>query len=114
MYNSRCTVTGAPDYGAESKNGTSEANINLVISQKLAEKLKSNNFSVILTRENENGIHDISASTIKEMKSSDMRNRVKIANNSDADIFVSIHLNKIEQEQYWGWQTFYKKGSDER
>lgn len=29
-----------------------------------------------------------------------------------ADMFVSIHLNKIEQKQYWGWQTFFKK-SDE-
>ena len=23
-------------------------------------------------------------------------------------IFVSIHLNKIPQQQYWGWQCFYK------
>ena len=28
-------------------------------------------------------------------------------------IFVSIHLNKIEQSQYDGWQTFYKKGNED-
>ena len=39
---------------------------------------------------------------------SDIKNRVKIGNESNADIFVSIHLNKIAQKQYWGWQTFYK------
>lgn len=42
-----------------------------------------------------------------------MHNRVKIGNNSSADIFVSIHLNKIEQSQYDGWQTFYKKGNED-
>jgi len=28
-------------------------------------------------------------------------------------VFVSIHLNKIPQNQYWGWQTFYKSGNEE-
>ena len=40
---------------------------------------------------------------------SDIHNRVKIGNESSADIFVSIHLNKIPQEQYWGWQCFYNQ-----
>ena len=26
---------------------------------------------------------------------------------------MSIHLNKIPEQQYYGWQTFYKKGSEE-
>lgn len=104
---------GAPDFGAESKNGITEANINLAISLKLKEKLESSNYSVILTRENENGIQDSSAKTIKAMKSTDLKNRAKIGNNSNADIFISIHLNKIDQEQYWGWQTFYKKSSED-
>lgn len=42
-----------------------------------------------------------------------MRNRAKIGNNSSADIFVSIHLNMIEQSKYYGWQTFYKEGKGE-
>jgi len=37
---------------------------------------------------------------------------VKIGNESCADIFVSIHLNKIPQQQYDGWQTFYNKKSE--
>lgn len=36
---------------------------------------------------------------------------MKIGNESSGDIFVSIHLNKIPQNQYSGWQTFYKSGS---
>ena len=37
-----------------------------------------------------------------------MNNRVKIANESNAEIFISIHMNKLPQKQYSGWQTFYK------
>ena len=47
------------------------------------------------------------------MKVSDIKNRVKIGNESSADIFISIHLNKIPQKQYWGWQTFFKNGNEE-
>lgn len=47
------------------------------------------------------------------MKVSDIKNRVKIGNESSADIFVSIHLNKISQQKYWGWQTFFKAGNEE-
>lgn len=103
---------GLPDEGAGNSSGLTEANINLTISLKLKEKLEANNFNVILTREDENGIYDSSAKTIREMKNSDLKNRVKIGNGSNADIFVSIHLNKIEQSKYWGWQTFYKKSSE--
>lgn len=69
--------------------------------------------TVILTRSDENGIYEEESNTIREMKVSDIKNRVKIGNESSADIFVSIHLNKIPQQQYWGWQTFFKNGDEE-
>lgn len=68
--------------------------------------------TVILTRSDENGVYDIDKKTLREKKKSDIKNRVKIGNESEANIFVSIHLNKIPQEQYWGWQTFYKNGNE--
>ena len=58
------------------------------------------------------GIYDLDKKTLREKKVSDIKNRVKIANSSNADIFVSIHLNKIPQDQYWGWQTFFKKNDE--
>ena len=58
-------------------------------------------------------INDLYLTSDKQKKMSDIHNRVKIANESSADIFVSIHLNKIPQQQYDGWQTFYKEGSSE-
>ena len=37
-----------------------------------------------------------------------MKNRINIANTSNADAFISIHMNKLDQNQYSGCQTFYK------
>ena len=100
---------GSPDEGAESSRGTTEAQINLKIALKLQNLLEQSGSTVILTRSDENEIYDSGSDSIREKKISDMKNRVKIGNNSTADIFVSIHLNKIEQTQYYGWQTFYNK-----
>jgi N-acetylmuramoyl-L-alanine amidase len=75
--------------------------------------LEQSGCTVILTRSDENAIYDIDSKTLKQKKVSDIRNRVKIGNESSADIFVSIHLNKIPQSQYDGWQTFYKEGSED-
>ena len=104
---------GIPDEGAQNENGLTEAGINLKIALKVQKLLEVSNCTVILTRSDENGIYDIDSKTLREMKVSDIRNRVKIGNSSDSDIFVSIHLNKIPQNQYYGWQTFYKRNSEE-
>lgn len=104
---------GVPDEGAESSNGISEAKTNLNIALKLQTLLEQSGATVILTRSDENAIYDIDSKTLKEKKMSDLKNRVKIGNESSADIFVSIHLNKIPQSQYDGWQTFYKSGNEQ-
>ena len=104
---------GVPDEGAESSNGTTEAESNLKIALKVQNLLEQSGATVILTRSDENAIYDIDSKTLKQKKVSDIHNRVKIGNESSADIFVSIHLNKIPQKQYWGWQTFYKAECEE-
>ncbi len=104
---------GYPDLGAESSNGITESDINLQITLKVQSLLEQSGCTVILTRSDENGIYDLDKNTLREKKVSDLKNRVEIGNSSSADIFVSIHLNKIEQEQYWGWQTFFKQNNEE-
>ncbi|MBR3697722.1 MAG: N-acetylmuramoyl-L-alanine amidase [Clostridia bacterium] len=89
--------------------GVSEEQINLQITLKIQELLEASNCNVVLTRSDENGIYDADA---KSKKSSDLHNRVDIVNSSNADCLVSIHLNKISQEQYYGWQSFYQKGNE--
>lgn len=104
---------GGEDGGATSENGISEAQINLKIALNLQKLLEQSGANVILTRSDENAIYDLDKKTLREKKVSDIKNRVKIGNNSSADIFVSIHLNKIPQNQYSGWQTFYKDGNEQ-
>ena len=104
---------GGEDGGAVSSNGVSEAQINLSIALKLQNLLEQSGATVVLTRSDDNAIYDIDKTTLREKKNSDLKNRVKIGNTSSADIFVSIHLNKIEQSQYYGWQTFFKDGNEQ-
>lgn len=99
---------GSPDGGATGSDGSIESDLNLDIVLKLQNLLESSNCTVILTRSDENGIYESDSNTIREKKISDMKNRVNIANNSNAEMFVSVHMNKLEQTQYSGWQTFYK------
>lgn len=104
---------GVPDEGAQSSRGTTEAETNLKIALKLQTLLEQSGSTVILTRSDENAIYDLDSKTLKQKKISDIHNRVKIGNESAADLFISIHLNKIPQEQYWGWQCFYKEGNEQ-
>ncbi len=92
--------------------GTTEAETNLKVALKLQNLLETSGSTVILTRSDENAIYDLDSKTLKQKKISDIHNRVKIGNESAADVFVSIHLNKIPQPQYWGWQCFYKEGDE--
>lgn len=82
------------------------------IALKIQNLLEQSGCKVILTRSNENAIYETDSKSLKQKKISDIKERVKIGNNSEADIFVSIHLNKIPEKQYYGWQTFYKNENE--
>lgn len=100
---------GFPDGGATIKNNsTTESEINLKIVLKLQKLLEGSGCTCLLTRSDENGIYDESITSIKDMKIEDMKNRAKIGNTSNADIFISIHMNKLADTKCYGWQTFYK------
>ena len=103
---------GFPDEGAESVSGVTEASLNLKITKKLQALLEQSGSTVILTRSDENGIYDLNSNSIREKKVSDIKNRVKIGNESSADAFISIHLNRIPQSQYYGWQAFFKQNNE--
>ena len=100
---------GKPDEGAVGFNGTTEEAITLSIALKLQKYIEQSGAKVILTRSDENGIYSLDSKSIRNKKVSDIKNRVEIGNNSDADVFISIHLNKFPSEMYRGWQTVYQK-----
>ena len=103
---------GKQDEGAINSDGVSEEELNLEIALKLQKLLESNFAAVILTRSDENGIYEIDKDSIQKKKISDMKKRAEIANNSFADLFISIHLNMTNDKKYWGWQTFYRTNDE--
>lgn len=104
---------GIPDGGCVGTNGTVESEINFKIALRIQKLIEESGNKCIMTRTDENGISGLIDATIRQKHVTDLRNRVKIGNESGADVFVSIHLNKISQIQYYGWQTFYKKDNEQ-
>ena len=85
-------------------NNILEKDINLKIGKYLEKELIKKGANVILTR---NGDYDLSSPNSYRRKKSDFDNRIKIINNSSASMYVSIHLNYLEQANYYGPQVFY-------
>lgn len=92
---------GGIDPGATYKD-IYEKDINLSIALKLKKELENNGAIVYLTRYDD---IDLSIST-NNHKKSDLNNRVRAINNSNADLFISIHLNSYGSSWH-GVQIFY-------
>ena len=83
---------GGKDPGRANDSGVEEKDIVLNISIMLAEMLKNDGNEVILTRD-----RDIFIS---------LKKRANIANEADADLFISIHCNAWHKESVYGSETF--------
>ncbi len=93
---------GGRDAGAN--NGTLlEKEIALNISFKIKDKLENLGIKTYITRE---GDYDLSSGGTNK-KREDLNKRVKLINQSDANLVVSIHLNAIESSRWRGAQCFY-------
>lgn len=101
---------GGFDPGKVGINNELEKDINLSIAMKLKEKLEEKNMTVIMTRTEDIALNDESASG---KKTSDMRNRVKIINEANADVCISIHQNSYTSKEVKGAQIFYYSKSDD-
>lgn len=104
---------GEPDGGAVGPAGVAEQAINLTIARFLQEQLEKAGIEVVMTRTEAEGIYDTGLSTVREKKRSDLFNREKVMNDSGADLFVSVHLNKFSQSKYSGPQVFYSPNKAE-
>lgn len=59
---------GKPDEGAQSSNGTTEAETNLKITLKVQSLLEQSGATVVLTRSDENAIYDLDKTTLRQRK----------------------------------------------
>lgn len=102
---------GGVDGGTSADDGILEKDLNLQIALKLNDILNSMGINTILTRDSDVSIHDAAAETIRQKKISDLKNRLKIINNTEDSVFVSIHQNHFGESKYKGTQVFYSKNN---
>lgn len=96
---------GGDDPGKIGINNALEKEINLQIAKEIKKYLGKAGITVVMTREND--------SSLKNSKAEDMRERVKIIDESKAKIAVSIHQNSFPSEAEKGAQVFYFSESEE-
>lgn len=101
---------GATDPGKIGCNDAKEKDINLAIVQKLKRFLEAEDIKVVLTRESDEPLYDVSASN---KKMSDMNARVSIIESTSPDLVVSIHQNSYHESSVCGPQVFYYKASED-
>jgi N-acetylmuramoyl-L-alanine amidase len=97
---------GGEDGGATSCRGVLESAINLEIALRLNDLMHLFGFNTIMIRDTDRSVY-IKGETIAQKKVSDLRERVRIINNTENAILVSIHQNTFSDGKYWGAQVFY-------
>ena len=104
---------GGFDGGAVAKDGTVEKDINLSIALYLREYLSVFDIKTIMIRETDCSVEDDGLNTIRQRKTSDLHNRMKLMEETDNAIFISIHQNKYPDGKYSGTQVFYSPKTKE-
>lgn len=100
---------GGRDPGAMYKE-LKESEINLQITNEIREELEKNGAIVYQTRI---GDYDLSTANTKNHKKNDLEARAKLINESNCDIYISIHLNSDSSPTWSGTQIFYTNKNKE-
>lgn len=102
---------GLPDGGAVGVNGSVEAELNLDIANRLCEILEGKGISAVMTRTDKNGVKAENEEMWRKVE--DMRIRQRIIRQSDADLFVSLHMNHFTSPSVHGLRLFYSANHSE-
>lgn len=113
LNNNDYWVKARPSHGGRDSGAISstflEKDMNLLLSQKLESALVAKGAFVLLTRD---GDYDLASSTLNR-KRNDLYNRVKLINNSNCDMYISMHLNASPSQKWNGIQIFYSNVHEE-
>ncbi len=103
---------GGEDGGATGTTGVPEKDLNLALSNSLADLLRGAGYTVVQTRTEDRLLYD--AGTKKgHKKQGDLENRVKYTEKYPNSILVSIHMNTFPLPSCEGTQVWYSQ-NDER
>ncbi|MEW5323286.1 N-acetylmuramoyl-L-alanine amidase CwlD [Geobacillus thermoleovorans] len=97
---------GGPDGGAVGGEVV-EKDIALNVAKKLRDYLQQQGALVLMTRETDQDLASPSTRGYSRRKTEDLLERTAFVNRSNADLFISIHLNAIPSPRWRGAQTFY-------
>lgn len=98
---------GGPDPGSVAKSGLLEKDVVLAIGLRLRDLLESAGVHVIMTRETDEDLSGLSNASLRERWRAAHRKRLEIAQNSSADVVISIHANAVPSTRWFGAQTFF-------
>ena len=104
---------GGRDGGAVSADGIVEKVLNLEVSLALRDILLLYGMAPVMTRTEDTLLCAENDPALKgKIKSTDLKNRLKIAQEYKDGIFVSIHMNMFPIEKYSGLQVYYSKNHE--
>lgn len=101
---------GGADPGKVGVGDVLEKDINLQIAMKLKDELEMRDIEVMMTRTEDTDLADEGAGS---RKVSDLNNRCKMMNESDAALTICVHQNSFTDPGVHGAQVFYCSGSEE-
>ena len=96
---------GGVDGGAVSCTGVYESHINLQIALKLEDLMHLLGVRTVMIRDTDRSVYT-SGNTIAAQKVSDIRERLRIVNNTPNALYISIHQNNFNDPKYSGAQVF--------
>jgi len=97
---------GGEDGGATSCTGILESKFNLDISLRLNDMMHLLGMQTVMIRDTDRSIY-VKGETIAQKKVDDLKQRVKIINETENAIVISIHQNTFPDGRYSGAQVFY-------
>ncbi|HHY15477.1 MAG TPA: hypothetical protein GX521_05335 [Firmicutes bacterium] len=104
---------GGDDPGAVSAAGDLEKEITLAIAEELEYLLQKAAIFAVMVRRGDYDLADSSEQNLLKRKRQDLDQRVAIAKEARADLFLSIHANYFPSPIWSGAQTFYQAGKAE-
>lgn len=104
---------GGEDGGATSCTGILESTYNLQIAIRLNDLFHLLGFDTVMIRTSDISIYT-KGDSIAQKKMSDLKERVRIVNETENAILLSIHQNNFSDSRYSGAQVFYADSPESR
>lgn len=102
---------GGEDGGTVGINGVLEKDLNLSLSEVLGTVLQFSGYEVIMTRTEDKLLYDTNEDYKGRKKILDLKNRLEIAQKTEPDIFIGIHMNAFPEQKYSGLSLYYSKNT---